>query len=768
MILERYDLLQSVALNRTLTTVPHGLSYTPTHVIPAAPVYGVVIWSSQPPDATNLYLRASAPVTATLMIQKWIAGVGGGNPNRIVIPASLSDGVTDVSPVLQAAIRSLSANRGGTIEIPYGTSFYRLGSMVTVDRPVTIIGQGGFFGSDPGTELRCDAGVSGFYCTKTTGINDGSDNSVIQNLVITSANIGSSTSVDCSMTAGFPNTVDLASPGDFSDGDHVRIGGCGQSWAMASLFVTVLAGDTVINLATCGLHVGMWIMVPGAWDDPVEIVAVTSTTITVARTASGGVTNIQVRYVASIIGIITAGGGTTTLTLDVSVSGVNQTFNPAGKCTHAESAIIVRNPMTVRDVTFGGAVLSTAKSFRGPAVSINASHGYTPTSNANCWRLENIFVSGCMNALRVEGVDANAGLGDQIVSVSTRDWSIEDCSFLGNTYIAPHASGAGIITLHGGNTRTTIIGPYHESGAIPNLGSRTVAVGGTFDPTRGGIVCDPSGWNRMTIGLPTDDHVTDWDPGLGFEHWNFEIRHRVSSVALDGLDGFHVYEASSGVSHAYALAIQTAASGLLSKGKGSLWLPKGFYLGKATNDLDVSKARLVDVGDAAPASGTFTAGDLVLARAPTIAGNIGGKYIVHGWRCTTSGSPGTWKEIRAFTEDGVARLYLGGTALVAGDFALSAGWGDTASVGTITGADARCKFTVTSAGVGQAANPTITLTFKDGTWTVTPFVVACRGGGSQLGIQPCVTGVTATTVTLTWPGTPVAAETFQFILQAVG
>ncbi len=107
-----------------------------------------------------------------------------------------------------------------------------------------------------------------------------------------------------------------------------------------------------------------------------------------------------------------------------------------------------------------------------------------------------------------------------------------------------------------------------------------------------------------------------------------------------------------------------------------------------------------------------------------------------------------------------------GTSLVAGDFALHANWGTTASIGTITGTDQRSRATITSAGTGQGANPTVILTFKDGTWTTAPFFVVSRAGGSQPTVQFEVTTITATALTLTFQGTPSASETF--ILSVVG
>jgi hypothetical protein len=115
------------------------------------------------------------------------------------------------------------------------------------------------------------------------------------------------------------------------------------------------------------------------------------------------------------------------------------------------------------------------------------------------------------------------------------------------------------------------------------------------------------------------------------------------------------------------------------------------------------------------------------------------------------------------------RHFAKGTALVAGDFALSGGWGTTASVGTISGDDSHATFTVTSSGTGQAANPTITLTFKDGTWTTAPFAQTKIIAGNAADITVAVTHTTtATTLVITFNGTPTAARTYTFTTMVLG
>jgi fibronectin-binding autotransporter adhesin len=101
-----------------------------------------------------------------------------------------------------------------------------------------------------------------------------------------------------------------------------------------------------------------------------------------------------------------------------------------------------------------------------------------------------------------------------------------------------------------------------------------------------------------------------------------------------------------------------------------------------------------------------------------------------------------------------------GTALVSGDFSLSAGWGNTSSISGLSGTDSAFTLTITSGGTGQAANPTITLTFHDGTWTNTPIVCITRGDGStpQTGFWITQAATSATQAVLQFVGTPIAAS----------
>lgn len=66
----------------------------------------------------------------------------------------------------------------------------------------------------------------------------------------------------------------------------------------------------------------------------------------------------------------------------------------------------------------------------------------------------------------------------------------------------------------------------------------------------------------------------------------------------------------------------------------------------------VSEGRIANCNNALtsiPTAGTFKQGDFVGNSAPSEAGTAGGKYIVTGWICVASGTPGTFKESRVLT-----------------------------------------------------------------------------------------------------------------------
>lgn len=54
-------------------------------------------------------------------------------------------------------------------------------------------------------------------------------------------------------------------------------------------------------------------------------------------------------------------------------------------------------------------------------------------------------------------------------------------------------------------------------------------------------------------------------------------------------------------------------------------------------------------GTTAPTTGSWSQSDMYRNTTPSEAGSAGSKYVVIGWVCTASGTPGTWLPMRTLT-----------------------------------------------------------------------------------------------------------------------
>jgi hypothetical protein len=108
-----------------------------------------------------------------------------------------------------------------------------------------------------------------------------------------------------------------------------------------------------------------------------------------------------------------------------------------------------------------------------------------------------------------------------------------------------------------------------------------------------------------------------------------------------------------------------------------------------------------------------------------------------------------------------------GTGLAPSDFSLS-GWGSSASVSVYPGStDQRGQIVVTANGSGIGANPTVTLTFHDGTWFSAPFAIVGRNDANAPAGAP-TWSITPTTLVITFQGTPVAGRYYTFTWMVIG
>lgn len=169
------------------------------------------------------------------------------------------------------------------------------------------------------------------------------------------------------------------------------------------------------------------------------------------------------------------------------------------------------------------------------------------------------------------------------------------------------------------------------------------------------------------------------------------------------------------------------------------------------------------------AGAAFTGSSVKIgASPPTLTGNGLGGIETTGQSGATSADMFAWNSTDHCPHGIYNNVDLGcvasspRTACTNGELALSAGWGTTATVTAVVGIGNTCKWTLTSSGTGQAANPTVTDTFVAA--NVLPIgTMLCdmrMTGGTGTTTLIDQTTVSATVPVFTFGGTPVAASTY--------
>jgi hypothetical protein len=110
------------------------------------------------------------------------------------------------------------------------------------------------------------------------------------------------------------------------------------------------------------------------------------------------------------------------------------------------------------------------------------------------------------------------------------------------------------------------------------------------------------------------------------------------------------------------------------------------------------------------------------------------------------------------------------TTLTSGAFTIGAGWGSTAAIAitVTTSKDPAYVVTITTGGTGIVANPTLQITFADGTWTNVPACYQIQTGGNDIFGDTTVTARSATSYTYQWAGTPTTGKTYEFTQTCTG
>jgi hypothetical protein len=102
-------------------------------------------------------------------------------------------------------------------------------------------------------------------------------------------------------------------------------------------------------------------------------------------------------------------------------------------------------------------------------------------------------------------------------------------------------------------------------------------------------------------------------------------------------------------------------------------------------------------------------------------------------------------------------------AVVAGDFALGAGWGTTGSHTMLAGStDQRGQITITASGASFAqATATVVLTFADGAFAAAPFCIPHVTSNSAIDEGHLTWSSTTTALTLTFSVLPVDTKVYK-------
>lgn len=417
----------------------------------------------------------------------------------------------------------------------------------------------------------------------------------------------------------------------------------------------------------------------------------------------------------------------------------------------------------------------------------------------------------------VETADAAIGVGTEAVAIIGQITGyganvITGSLTLINTSLPAAANAeAGIKRVGGGNsTRITLVGSSSIGGGLstgPRVGinAANIQLFLSLSPFDTNFTMNPnaSGNAVLAVNVPNNSRITggggggdlateggQWfeipdrlvfNPFYGNNDWRRNLRMSLQNKqnqwgVADNLAGMHVFS-SDDTTPLWAVV----SSGLMwVRGNARIQATAGgtpqFFIGPSSSTSATGAVALRNndsinwrnfANGADIAGWRVNASDEMESQAPngiiplatgTTLGKTGKLFNLNGFPTSQTGTASSVTVRDASGRLTSKRFITDGTALVAGDFALGAGWGVGSTVTAITGTDMAWNITVTAAGV-PAANPTVTLTFKDGTFTNVPICVTKWNGGT--GAAAFVQDApTATTNVITFLALPIAGLTY--------
>jgi hypothetical protein len=222
-----------------------------------------------------------------------------------------------------------------------------------------------------------------------------------------------------------------------------------------------------------------------------------------------------------------------------------------------------------------------------------------------------------------------------------------------------------------------------------------------------------------------------------------------------------------------------ATSGNVLRGNGTNFVNTTLAAADLSNGVTGTGAVVLANAPTFTANPTFASvtgtGAVVLASAPTFTSNPVFASSIGSGAVVLAASPTITGTLTASLISAKRVAAHAGTALAITDFVASGGWGTSPTLVMVGGTDQAASLNIT-AKVTTGANPTLTLTFKDGTWTTAPIVVTSRNDIVASTAAPstlitnewAVTSVTATQAVFTFIGTPVANNVYNLTFICIG
>jgi hypothetical protein len=280
-------------------------------------------------------------------------GSGGGPVDLAKLGVSSSNSASANAAIVNAAIGAGAGGRGDWFLLPAGD--IPMGPIADTDRPIILQGrgQGGKDGKVP-TNLIFNYGIGKGIEFKAGGLSDvGAQRSSLRDLRIDFQGTPLSNGVASYSTAA-PNTINISSGAAFfANGAFVALEGAGTSYTVPGKTAQINSGSNTATITSADganplVYVGQWIDIAGAGlPAGTTVTSWSGTTITLSNNATATVSGAAYTIRYPLFGQITAGGGTSSITITTPYQAQNCT---GGVLRHMDCAVFASCTVDLHNV----------------------------------------------------------------------------------------------------------------------------------------------------------------------------------------------------------------------------------------------------------------------------------------------------------------------------------------------------------------------------------------------------------------------------------